>query len=484
MAAAVAKALVWLALTSILYGCYPFLPSQGGGQTDFEPPREIDPRDVALPEGYRIEVVASGLTFPTDLAFDAEGTPYVVEAGYSYGEAITTPRLLRLGPEGEATVVAEGDNPPWNGVDAFDGAFYVAGGVFQGGRILRITPEGEITTVVEGLPSFGDHHTNGPAIGPDGWIYFGQGTATNSGVVGPDNAAFGWLYRHPDRHDVPCQDLTLAGVDYESDDPLDEDAARVRTGAFRPFGAPSEAGQVVEGQVPCSGAILRVPAEGGDVELVASGLRNPFGLAWSPDDALYAVENSYDVRGSRPVWGTGDPLWRIEEGTWYGWPDFHAGRPLTEEQYAPPGQAPPEFVLREHPQQPPSPVALLGVHSSSNGMDFAPDGGPFGFPGQVFIAQFGDMAPGVGKVVGPVGFRVVRVDPDTGVSHDFAINRDGEGPASRVGGRGLERPVSVTFDPDGEALYVVDFGVMLVEEQPVPMENTGVIWRIVPTGGG
>ena len=32
----------------------------------------MDPADVALPEGYRIEVLATGLTFPTDLAFDDE----------------------------------------------------------------------------------------------------------------------------------------------------------------------------------------------------------------------------------------------------------------------------------------------------------------------------------------------------------------------------------------------------------------------------
>jgi hypothetical protein len=81
-------------------------------------------------------------------------------------------------------------NGPWTGGAYRDGAFFVAeGGQLAGGRILRITPEGR-TTLVSGLPSFGDHHTNGAAAGPDGWIYFGQGTAMNSGIVGVDNYRF------------------------------------------------------------------------------------------------------------------------------------------------------------------------------------------------------------------------------------------------------------------------------------------------------
>lgn len=460
----------------------PVFPSRGGGQTEFEGPRRVDPTDVALPAGYRIESVAEGLTFPTGVAFDAEGRLHVVEAGYSYGEVITTPRLSRVEGDGSLTTVAEGDNPPWNGVAFHDGAFYVAGGTLSGGELLRIEPDGRTTPVLQGLPSLGDHHTNGPVVGPDGWLYVGQGTATNSGVVGTDNADFGWLHRHPEFHDLACGDIVLNGTDFVTGNPLSDDGATVATGAFLPFGTPSEEGQGIPGEVPCNGAILRVRPEGGEPELVAWGLRNPFGLAWSPAGELYVVENSFDVRGSRPVFGSGDVLWRIEPGLWYGWPDFHAGRPLTRsDQYGAPGHPPPGFLLREHPNPPPTPEAVLGVHSSSNGIDFATES-TFGFVGDAFIAQFGDMAPGVGSVMGPVGFRVVRVDVEDGVVHDFAVNEDPRGPASRTGGAGLERPVSVRFAPDGGSLYLVDFGVMTVGERPMPRPGTGVIWRIVPEG--
>ena len=44
----------------------------------------------------------------------------------------------------------------------------------------------------------------------------------------------------------------------------------------------------------------------------------------------------------------------------------------------------------------------------------------------------------------------------------------------------LERPIDARFDPSGRALYVVDYGVMLVKAKGVfiPFEKTGVLWRI------
>jgi glucose/arabinose dehydrogenase len=460
----------------LLSGCYTMLPSRGGGQTEFDPPRAVSAADVLVPDGYRVEVVATGLTFPTGVTFDAADVPHVVEAGYSYGEVFTVPRLLRIGADGAYRVIATGENPPWNGVDFLDGVFYVAGGHVGGGEVLRITPDGTITVLIDGLPSRGDHHTNGPVAGPDGMLYIGQGTATNSGVVGIDNHAFGWLERNPDVHDVPCRDVTLTGQNFTTDNPLGE--GRVTTGAFLPFGTPSRAGQVIRGDVRCSGAVLRISPGDGSLELVAWGLRNPFGLAFAPDGQLYVTDNSYDDRGSRPIWGSPDKLWHIEEGTWYGFPDFGAGIPATS--LDPPGKPTPRFLLAEHPNEAPRPAVRFGVHSSSNGLDIARSAA-FGFEGHAFVAQFGDMAPGVGKVMGPSGFRVARVDLAAGTVHGFMENPgDVRGPASLVGGGGIERPVAARFNPAGDALYVVDFGVMTVGERgPEPRVRTGVLWRVV-----
>jgi glucose/arabinose dehydrogenase len=486
---AVLRRLPALVLPLLLAGCWSLLPSSGGGQTSSPDRRSPNPADVALPDGYRAEVVATGLTFPTAVTFDGDGGVYVLEAGYSYGEVWTTPRLLRIDPGGSPTVIATGENPPWNGVVFHGGSFYVAeGGEKSGGRILRVAQDGKITPIVEDLPSVGDHHTDGPAVGSDGWIYFGQGTATNSAVVGTDNADFGWLARHPDFHDVPCKDVRLAGKNFTSDNPLTpESGDKASTGAYSAFGQASTPGQVVPGKVPCGGAVMRVRPEGGKPELVAWGFRNPFGLAFSPDGRLYVTENGYDQRGSRPVFGSPDVLWAVEPGAWYGWPDYAMGVKLKDGQFSQGPNPPLDSVLAQNPGTPPGtppkPAATFGVHASANGFDFSRSES-FGHMGEAFVAEFGDMAPKVGKVLGPVGFKVVRVDPKTGKVEDFAVNRKDKGPASRIGGGGLERPVAARFDPSGNALYVVDFGIMTVGPQgPQPRPETGVLWKITRTGG-
>jgi hypothetical protein len=190
---------------------------------------------------------------------------------------------FRLESGGRIIEIATGEkNGPWTGVTFYKGFFYVAeGGELQGGRILRIAGDGTKTALVDNLPTRGDHHTNGSVIGPDGYLYFGQGTYTNSGVVGQDNAEFGWLKRFPNLHDIPCKDIRLNGRNFTTTHPLQPDSREeVLTGAFSPFGKPTSKHEVIRGQVPCSGSVLKLPLGGGSAELVAWGFRNPFGLAF------------------------------------------------------------------------------------------------------------------------------------------------------------------------------------------------------------
>jgi hypothetical protein len=203
---------------AILFGMS--LSWYGGGTALCCPPRPFDPTAIGVPCGYCIEPVVTGLTYPTAVVTDESDRVYVLEAGYSYGEDFRQPRLLRVEPGGAVSVVAVGrNNGPWTGMSYHQGAFYVSeGGEVEGGRILRITPDGRISALVEGLPSMGDHHTDRPVIGPDGYLYFAVGTATNSGVVGPDNEKFGWLNRHPQLCDIPPVDVVLAGRNFVSFD--------------------------------------------------------------------------------------------------------------------------------------------------------------------------------------------------------------------------------------------------------------------------
>jgi len=462
--------------------CYRMHASRGGGQTNAPATRTISATDIALHPGYKIEAVATQLNFPSGATFDDKGNLYVIEAGYCYGEVWTVPKLIRIDDKGKKTTIAEGGkNGPWTGVTFYESNFYIAeGGELEGGKILKVAPSGQISTVVEGLPSVGDHHTNGPVV-KDGYIYFGQGTATNSAVVGEDNNSFGWLQRRKDFHDIPCKDIELKGENYESENVLTEaQGDKATTGAFLPFGTPSTPGQVIKGMIPCTGAIMRVPVNGGKIELVAWGLRNPFGLAFSATGDLYVTENSFDDRGSRPVWGTGDVLYKIETDKWYGWPDYSAAVKMeNNDEFKPPGKSLVKPVMNKYPNEPPAPAAVFAVHTSADGIDFSKSSS-FGFEGEAFVAEFGDMAPNVGKVWDPVGFKVVRVDVKTGVIRDFAVNKGKRnGPASKLKNGGLERPVALKFDANGNNLIVVDFGILTMGAKGAePRQNTGVIWRI------
>src|SRR5213595_1926261 len=53
-----------------------------------ELPKVPPPDAVAaqVPAGYRVEVVLSGLTYPSSVEFDDAGNMYVAEAGYVYGD--------------------------------------------------------------------------------------------------------------------------------------------------------------------------------------------------------------------------------------------------------------------------------------------------------------------------------------------------------------------------------------------------------------
>ena len=259
--------------------------------------------DVVIEQGYCLEPVAIGLTFPTSLAFDEEGRLHVAEAGYSYGPARSAGegRILRLGRDGEIGEVASGLRGPITGIACRGGSVYAAEGAFPG-RIVRVDEDGEVTPLMDGLRSGGDHFTGDIAFGPDGRMYFGVGSVTNAAVVGVDNFFFGWLGSMPPLCDVPYRTTRLRGVNYVSANPftLNQPAPCTSlTGAFKPFGIPSVPGEVIPGSLMANSVIYSAKLDGSDLRVVADGLRNPFGIGFCPCGALYVLDQGYDARGGR-----------------------------------------------------------------------------------------------------------------------------------------------------------------------------------------
>ncbi|MEF3305242.1 PQQ-dependent sugar dehydrogenase [Paenibacillus sp. GYB003] len=427
--------------------------------------------DYILEPGFRLERVASGLTFPTEIAFDDQGNRYVTESGYAYGTPPGKGRVLRIEEGGSTTEVAGGFGGPVTGIVWRNGDFYVAEGAIgeehgKGcGQITKVYADGRRETIVTGLRTCGDHFTGDVEVGPDGRLYFSVGTATNSAVIGTDNAA--WLKLHPGFHDVPAADTVLNGINFISPNPLSEQREPVVTGAYKPVGVPSRDGETIGGSLLANGVIYSCNPDGSDLRVVAHGLRNPFGLKFSPFNGnMYITDNGADPRGSRQIRQDWDNFWEIAPGGWYGFPDFFSGLPATQPHFHMYDQAKPTFLLKRHPELAGQPLVRFQPHSASHKFDFCTNEA-FGRPGDIYVAQLGASRSEPGEKL--TGYKVVRADPATGQIFDFLVNRKGE-----TNTAGPIRPVAAKFGPRGDELYVVDFG-MLSKPQP----GTGSLWRIV-----
>ncbi len=501
------------------------IPAQTKNQTGKTP-------IIDLPLGYQITKVASGLTYATSLTFDNQGNMYVLEAGGQFLEEPPPPRIMRVNPNGTLTEIANLATVSNNqvqdsvvGLVWFNGDFYFTHRTpNRDGAVSRWRPGGMVQLLFSGfIDSQAEHQLNDIKVGPDNRIYFTSGPATNSGVVGIDLAPF--VSRSPGLRSTPCQNIILTGVNFETPDFRTPDPSDLtRTGAFVPFGTATTPGQQIPGSNRCGSAIFSFdPANpSGALQVYAWGFRNIIGLAWNRNQGqpgfgnLYAAVNGYDTRGSRPIIDEADATYRVQQNTWYGYPDFSAAlepftalRPddPTQQRFdSPDSLQAPQFIgnrmvgknLRfviDHVASgltPPDRNLVTGLHewnSSPSLLDVAPTSwGPLA--GQIFVAEWGDLAPPTTPFRDkPTGSQVVRIDPATRQVIPFVRNRR-RGPASAQGalGLGLERPFDVRFGPDG-AMYIVDYGVVRINmaraaENQYPADfppQTGAIWRVTRT---
>ena len=151
--------------------------------------RGHDPKDILVPQGYEASVVATGLNAPVHCCFDEQDFCYVTEAGHKID---APPRILKVDVStGEYETFFELPREHWNNVGAVTGACWHQGHLYvmNTDTLLRIRPDGTTEPILTDLPGLGDHQANYPVVGPDGKLYFGMGSATNTGIVGADPSA-------------------------------------------------------------------------------------------------------------------------------------------------------------------------------------------------------------------------------------------------------------------------------------------------------
>lgn len=519
--------------------------------------------DIVVPTGYKVSVFARDLNFPTGLTFmrtsseEGEGNNWValvVESGTGlpgrcnsnesaiWGGKLSptnpfTPDILVLDrhgnvirgplfkptsvvpaqnkgyqPDGPAIGLAfeQGDHGKLFATDSNQGARGAPGTGNNTSRIMTADlATGTLSPFITGLPT-GDHPTEMIVV-KDGWIYWSQGSATNSGVTGHDNGAGG------NQHDIACQNIVLSDNTWDSGDGH-HTSGYSNHGLARPGAhVPAFEGATARGM--CTGAILRAriddPKE--TIQPFSWGYRNPFGLRFAPKDhalkgGLFVTVNGEDERGARPTNNAPDRLelaTQNADGTpdWHGWPDRFGDLDSTQSIFNPKGgpgddlsaaqvlaqDVPVKHVLAFGPQSAIAPLALEPADVAAVEPDFAPNSFVYGVvhKGAALVAREGDFGfspengnPGEGHDIQLVNFSKPNQPLSLQLSR-FAFNcpkanqahlPDGssackENPAdlgSRdIGGdqafaealRGINRPLQVVFGPDG-ALYLVDYGAV------------------------
>lgn len=486
--------------------------------------RKINPADIAVPEGYKIEAIETGLTYPVDITFDDEGNYYIAEAGgHTYG---TKPprapeaRILKSGAdklqvffdqvvpmteikeEDSSEDMEEGLIPPVTGVTFHQGNLYIS---HRSRYSVYNLESGEFETIINGLPSWGEF-LNAKPIFKDDKMYWFLSTQGNSGVIEAHWVSVIDQFNKPEAREIPGEDIELTGQNFwvpTSKVTLTE-ADSVKTGAYAALGDTTTVGQVVPGEKIANGAFFRSNLDGSEIQRIAWGFRSSFGYRFSPDGRLITTMNSANPMPPRGLYFDWEPIYEVVEGEWYGWPDFYSGLPITDERFGVKKEER-KFVLtpathkkllkgKDKPRQP---LARLDSHTATQGMVFGR--GNMNLPeNDILVAEFGTIVPvfkgekfhpnrppGVppeseapeGVKYNWPGFKVQQVNLSSGKATDFIYNKSGL-PASTDDGGGLERPIQLEWDKEGN-LYIVDFGVVEFDDTGMNAHPfTGVIWKV------
>lgn len=390
---------IFLAL--ILIGGSLALPARTRAQT----------HPVTVAPGFQFNIFAdptlvsefsSAFSGPVSMAFDSRGRLFV---GTYPGRILILLDNNEDGRVDQVKTFATGLVQPLGLEFRANGDLYLTSTpLFSAGRIIRLRDlngddvADETTIIVDGLPSEGDHQTDKLKFGPDGLLYFGQGSSTDAGTPNP--------------------------------------------------GRP--------GERPLNATVLRIDVDNPVISVVATGLRNPFGMAFHPENGqLFTTDG-----GSGEVGQLNDES-PLEEINWI----------VQSSHYGFPGcEGPPD------PNKPAcagvrGPITTFSPHLTPTSITFytGPQAGDSANQMLVTLykrlaGQGGDLQRFILTGSAETGFQATRVDPSI---IEFGLIDPFDG------------PVDTAIDPISGDIYVARFDPVNHRD---PNEHHHFIYRVHRSG--
>jgi glucose/arabinose dehydrogenase len=328
---------------------------------------------VGVPADYRATLVLDNLKNSNQFTFDFSAKGGSASGGEDSFIITQTQggatQIVKVAQGGAQTVLLDHASQPITGLSFHSGQVYVT----MRGRVA-ILRNGKLSDIISGLPAAGDYG-NSSVIFQDGRMYFSVGTATNAGVVGPDNL---WLASSPSTHDLACRLLKINQTNFSSNNVLmQRKGTKASTGPFQPFNTQAYSDTVLQSE-KCNGSILSANPDGSNLRTEAFGFHNPKGMSFDTKGNLYALDQAMEDRGSRPVKNGRDSLFKVSSGTWYGWPDYNGGVALDSS------------IIKDIPNLPPKPGITFdpGLLSQFLINQFIPNSG-LAINGGTKVSQFG-----------------------------------------------------------------------------------------------
>ena len=185
---------------------------------------------------------------------------------------------------------------------------------------------GEVETISENIPLSGNGIERKLLINKNN-MYVSIGSLTNSGI----DEGFGF--------DKSPIDIILNGVNYGED----------KTGAFKEKGTESSEGERIKKSEVGNAALYEVDLSNGKLKLYSSGIRGITGIDYNSKGELMAIFSGMENKGVRPVNRDSDYIYKVNNGSWYGWPDFSGGDPIDSPRFK--GDDVIKNIIKNHPNK-------------------------------------------------------------------------------------------------------------------------------------